>query len=143
MSSPCLALCLGVSLGWLVNWGFSLPLCDLGISCFPFSVVLVCFRWRPPTSGEHAFLSPFLPLLLLVLLSLAVACAPSVCRLFCFCGDAACCFVPFSFLAGVAACFVFFCLVVGVRGGFFVFLVTACLTCVFHVDRCRYSMHPQ
>ena len=110
--------------------------------CFLVSVVLVCSQWRPPTFGEQSFLS-----LLSVSspgpLSLAVACAPSVCRLFVFVAMRRVVLFPFLFLAGVAACFVFLLLVVGVRGGFYVLLVTACLTCVSHVDRCRCSMHPQ
>ena len=69
----------GVSLGWLVIRVFSLLLIDV-LSVLSFSVVLLGFPfcWRPPTNGEHSSLFPFC-LSSPVLLSLAVAVAPSVC----------------------------------------------------------------
>ena len=87
VSSPWLTFCLGVSPGWLVEWGFSLPLFDFGLSCFPF--LLFCFVLAgDPRLKVGTFLLLFLPSFLSLSsprpLSLADACAPSVCPLFCF-----------------------------------------------------------
>ena len=112
-----LALCLGVSPGWLVDWGFSLPLFDLRFPCFSFSVVLVCSRWRPPTYGEHALLilSCRLPLLVPCPLLMLVL-RPSVV-----------CFV-FSVAMRRVVLFLFFCfLLVLPRVLCFIFLFWVCV----------------
>ena len=133
----------GVSSGWLVTRGFSPLLFDrLSLACF--SVVLCLFFTGDPRlrvcilSFFHSSSPRLGPL------SLADACAPSVCRLSVFfCGVAACClFVLFTRCwCCCVLCVVL--LVVGVRGGFFLcLLVTACLTCECHAERCRCSLHP-
>ena len=56
-----------------------------------------------------------------------------------FCGDASCCFVSFLFLL-VLPCALCICLWWVCVGGSLFSFVTACLTCVSHVDRCPRSM---
>ena len=107
VSSPLLTFRLGVSPGWLVARGFSLPLFDFGLSCFLF--LLFCFVLAgDPRLKVGTFLLtslPFCPGPLLVLCPLLMlVLRPSVLSSVFFCGDAACCF--FLFVAGVAVCFV-------------------------------------
>ena len=74
-------------------------------------------------------------------LSLAVACAPSVCRLVCLVAMRR--VISFLFIAGVAVCFVSFVCGGCAWGVLCFFFVTACLTCALVADRCPRSMHPQ
>ena len=125
LSSPlvfplCSPFILGSPLVGLLTGAFR-SLCLISVCpCFPFSVVLVCFIWRPPTSGEQSFLFPFLffspwsscPLLMLVL-RLSVVCFS--------CGDAACCSVCFLFLLVLPRALCIFFLWWGCVGGSWLF----------------------